>query len=124
MPSQFDDADEEVVVRVPVAQQILQQEVSKYGNNTGETHMPAVATKQGGLFPAYGQDRYTPVLPTEMATAEFRGLGMCPFAVYHPLFLHSSMERASIIFCLCVQLCAIFSTRDLKCVVRFDDAPL
>ena len=73
MPSQFDDADEEQVARAPVARPILRQEASKYGSATGAS-LPSVATKQGGRFPAYGQDRYTPVLPTEKVDPQFGGL--------------------------------------------------
>lgn len=75
VPSQFEDADEEEVgaVRVPVARTLLRQEAAKYGS-AAPASTPAVATKHGGLFPAYGQDRYTPVLPTETADARFGGL--------------------------------------------------
>jgi hypothetical protein len=80
MPSQFDDAEEaaEVVRGVSVAKTILQQEASKYGSASLNRKAPAVATTAGGRFPAYGQDRYTPVLPTEFAEAEFRGLEVRP----------------------------------------------
>lgn len=76
MPSQFDDAEEEVaaVRAVPVAKPLLAREASKYGGLQPAAAGPAVATKGGGLFPAYGQDRYTPVLPTEMAEDQFGGL--------------------------------------------------
>ena len=45
----------------------LWQEASKYGTRTAAPAPAPVATAKGGLFTAYGQDRYTPVLPTELA---------------------------------------------------------
>ena len=96
MPSQFEDAEEEAPARVaPMAQSLLAQvgpwrhaqrarcaspphslvsrtrclwqEASKYGTRTAAPAPAPVATAKGGLFTAYGQDRYTPVLPTELA---------------------------------------------------------
>jgi len=73
MPSQFDDAEDDVVSYVAaVPRPIQQQEAAKYGGFNTAQSAADVATKRGGIFPAYGQDRYTPILPTELAA--FGGL--------------------------------------------------
>jgi hypothetical protein len=60
-------------MRVPLARPILRQEASKYGS-ASDASLPSVATKQGGRFQAYCQDRYTPVLPTERGDPQCGGL--------------------------------------------------
>jgi len=99
MPSQFDDAEDDVVSHVAaVPRPIQQQEAAKYGGLNTAQSAADVATKRGGIFPAYGQDRYTPVLPTELVA--FGGLndvyelsGMYDARPIHTLSRHTHKNK-------------------------------